>query len=128
MQIRDGIKFAGLAICLAFIAQPALADGDAAKGEKVFRKCKTCHDATSEKKKIGPHLVGLFGRTAGSVEGFTYSKAMIDSGIVWNEETLERYLADPKGAIPGTKMVFAGLKKEDDIENVIAYLKQATAK
>jgi cytochrome c len=116
----------GLGLALG-VAGAARADGDAAKGEKVFNKCKTCHDATAEKNKVGPYLVGIFGRHAGSVEGFKYSDAMKSSGVVWSEETLAAYVKDPKGYIPGNKMVFAGLKKEDEVEDLLAYLKEATA-
>ncbi len=102
------------------------AAGDAAAGAKVFLKCKACHDVSEGKNKVGPTLKGLFGRTAGTVEGYAYSDANKNSGIVWGEDTLKPYLADPKAVIPGTKMTFAGLKKEDDIENLIAYLAEAT--
>lgn len=96
-------------------------------GEKVFAKCKTCHVLDSDKHKIGPSLQNIFGRTAGTAEGFKYSNAMIDAGktgTVWNDETLVPYLKDPKGTIKGTKMAFVGLKKDDEIANVIAYMKQ----
>lgn len=106
----------------------ALAEGDAAKGEKVFRKCKACH-AVGEgaKNKVGPQLNNLFGRTAGSVEDFKYSKAMVakgEEGLVWTEETLAEYLKAPKKYIPKNKMAFAGLKKDADLEDITAYLKQ----
>ena len=104
----------------------AQAEGDAAKGKKVFNKCKTCHSLEAGKKKIGPSLHGLFGRTAGSVEGFKYSDAMVESGIVWDEETIELFVTKPKDMMPGTKMVFTGLKKEDQREDLIAYLMEAT--
>lgn len=110
------------------IASPALAEGDAKKGKKVFNKCKACHFVDKEKNKVGPHLVGLFGRTAGAVEGFKYSKPMLESGIVWSPETLAPYLANPKKHVPGTKMVFAGLKKEKQIADVITYLQDVTKK
>lgn len=97
--------------------------GDVKAGAKVFKKCKACHVVDKEKNKTGPHLVNLFGRTAGSLEGYKYSKAMKASGIVWDEETLTAYLRAPKKYIKGTKMAFAGLKKDADIENIIAYLK-----
>ena len=118
------------ALALAFAAAlgsgPALADGDPAKGKKVFNKCKTCHTLMAGKKKIGPHLEGIMGRAAGSVEGYKYSKAMKESGITWDEESLDAYLRKPKEYVKGTKMAFAGLKKEGDRENLIAYLKANT--
>jgi cytochrome c len=104
----------------------AQAEGDAAKGKKVFNKCKTCHSLEAGKNKIGPSLHGLFGRTAGSVEGFKYSDAMVESGIVWDEETIELFVTKPKDMMPGTKMVFTGLKKEDQRKDLIAYLMEAT--
>ena len=97
--------------------------GDVAKGEKVFKKCKACHYVNKEKNKTGPHLVNIVGRAAGSLEGYKYSKAMKASGLVWDEETLASYLKAPKKFVKGTKMAFAGLRKDADIENVIAYLK-----
>ncbi|MDA7635049.1 cytochrome c family protein [Alphaproteobacteria bacterium] len=104
-------------------AAPTMA-GDIKAGEKVFKKCKACHVVDKEKNKTGPHLVNIMGRTAGSLESYKkYSKAMKESGIVWNEETLDGYLENPKKYIKGTKMAFGGLKKEKDRENVIAYLK-----
>ena len=114
--------YISVAACL-FLASPALA-GDPASGEKVFKKCKSCH-VVEEKHKTGPHLVNLFGRTAGTAEGFKkYSKAITESGIVWDEQTLDAFLAAPKKYLKGTKMAFAGLKKEEDRTDVIAYLKQ----
>ena len=99
--------------------------GDAALGEKVFKQCKACHVVDKEKHKTGPHLVNVIGRTAGSAEGYKkYSKAMKNSGIVWDDETLNGYLEKPKKYLKGTRMAFAGLKKEADRANVIAYLKQ----
>ena len=106
----------------AFLGTPAIA-GDAAKGEAVFKRCKACHYADKDKNKTGPHLVDVIGRKAGSLEGFKYSKAMRESQLVWDEATLIAYLKAPKKFLKGTKMAFAGLKKEADIENVIAYLK-----
>jgi cytochrome c len=97
--------------------------GDAAAGEKVFKKCKACHYVDRKKNKSGPHLVNIVGRAAGAVEGFKYSKSMAGSGLVWEEATLAGFLAKPKKYLKGTKMSFAGLKKDTDIANVIAYLK-----
>ncbi|SHL42714.1 c-type cytochrome [Roseibium suaedae] len=105
----------------------AFADGDAAKGEKVFKKCAACH-AVGEgaKNKVGPELNGIVGRTTASVADYKYSPAMKekgDEGHVWTAEELDTYLANPKGMVPKTKMAFAGLKKEDERADVIAYLK-----
>ncbi len=127
MNLRKVIGLAAAAAVLAAYSGSALAEGDAAKGEKVFKKCATCHNiAAGEGNKVGPNLHGIIGRLAGTVEGFNYSDAMKNSGITWTEDELEKYLADPKAIVPGTKMTFPGLKKEDDIENVIAYIKQAS--
>ncbi|GLS34799.1 hypothetical protein GCM10010869_03870 [Mesorhizobium tianshanense] len=99
---------------------------DAAAGEKVFAKCKACHAVGGgAKHRVGPHLNGLIGRTAGTAEGFRYSPAMMkagEGGLVWSEGTLKPYLVDPKKIVKGTKMAFAGLKQDADVANVIAYL------
>lgn len=105
------------------MAGAAHAEGDAAKGKKVFRKCAACHNLDPAKKKIGPHLSGLIGRKIGTVAGFKYSKAMQAADIVWDEKTLDSYLVKPKQFLKGTKMAFAGLKKEQDRADLIAYLK-----
>lgn len=97
--------------------------GDAANGEKVFLQCKTCHVVDPGVNRIGPSLHGLIGRTAGSVEGFRYSAANKNSGLVWTEEVLFDYLENPQRKVPGTTMAFAGLKKPQDRADVIAYLK-----
>ena len=120
------IRRAIVAITLgvALISAGPVPAADTKAGEKVFKKCKACHYADREKHKTGPHLVNLIGRTAGSFEDYKkYSKAMKASGIVWDEETLTEYLRAPKKYIKGTKMAFVGLKKDADIENVIAYLR-----
>lgn len=100
--------------------------GDAAAGEKVFKKCAACHMVgDGAKNKVGPILTGIIDRPAGTFEGFQYSKALLaaaDEGLVWDVETLTAYLASPRKFLKGTKMTFAGLKKDDDIANVIAYL------
>lgn len=117
------IKIVGFAAVLGMFGSPALAEGDAVAGKKVFKKCKACHSLEEGKKKVGPSLFGVTGSAAGAVEGYKYSKAMLASGLTWDDETLAKYLTKPKALIPKTKMSFAGLKKEDDIANVIAYLK-----
>ena len=103
----------------------AAAAQDAAAGEKVFAKCKICHQVgENAKNAVGPVLNGVVGRRAGTYEGYHYSDANKNSGLTWDEATLKEYLRDPKAKVPGTKMVFPGLKSDDDIANVIAYLKQ----
>lgn len=108
--------------CALALASGAMAQ-DAAKGKKVFKKCKACHSLKAGKKKIGPDLAELFGRKAGSVKGFRYSKAMKKSGITWDEKSLDEYLTKPRKFIKGTKMSFPGLKKKADRDNLIAFLK-----
>lgn len=99
--------------------------GDVEAGATVFKKCAACHNVEEAKNKVGPHLVNVIGRTPGSLEDFKYSKGMVAYGEenVWDEETLTAYLANPRGVVKGTRMAFAGLKKEEDLVNVIAYLK-----
>ena len=117
------IKIVGFAAVLGMFGSPALADGDAEAGKKVFKKCKACHSLEEGKKKVGPSLFGVIDRAAGAVEGYKYSKALLASDLTWDDETLAEFLTKPKAMVPKTKMSFAGLKKEDDIANVIAYLK-----
>jgi cytochrome c len=103
---------------------PAHAAGDAVKGKVVFKKCMACHRiGPGAKTVVGPELNGVVGRKAGSIEGYRYSKAMAGSGLTFDEATLTTYLKGPKALVPGTNMTFPGLPKDDDIANVIAYLK-----
>ena len=116
-----------IAVAVAFgaMSTSALAEGDAAKGEKVFRKCKACHVADAEKNKVGPHLVGIIGRKAASVEGYKYGKGITDAAEKigeWDEAKLVEYLADPKGYVGGKSKMTFKLKKEDQRMDVAAYL------
>jgi cytochrome c len=96
---------------------------DAEAGKKVFVKCAPCHSiGPGAKNKVGPEQNGLIGRKAGSVEGFNYSEAMKNSGITWDETSLDEYLTDPKKKVPGNKMVFPGIKDELQRGDLIAYL------
>jgi cytochrome c len=122
------MKITVLAVLAAILAAsgPAFADGDAAKGEKVFLKCKACHENEKGVNRVGPTLKGVVGRPTASVEGYAYSHAMKAKGAegqVWDEATLAAYLPDPKAFVKGTKMSFAGLKKPEEVADVIAYLK-----
>ncbi len=115
-----------LAIFFFLFAHPAaVLAADSAAGERVFRKCLACH-AVGEgaQHKVGPILNGLIGRPAGGYPGYSYTDANKNSKLMWDEATLAKYLKNPKAAIPGTKMEFAGLPRPGEIEDVIAYLKQ----
>jgi cytochrome c len=118
------------ALAAAFVlagAMPASAQ-DAAAGEKTFLKCRACHQVgETAKNGVGPKLNGLFGRKAGSIEGFNYSEANKSSNVVWTEEVFAKYIRDPKEFMPGNKMVFPGLTADKDIADVTAYLKQFDA-
>jgi cytochrome c len=116
----------GLVAGVALMAGVSSASAqDAEAGAKVFNACKACHTLEAGKNRVGPSLHGLIGRPAGSVEGFSYSPAMKNSGVTWDDENLAKYLADPKGFIAGNKMAFAGVKKEEDLKNLVAYLLEA---
>jgi len=111
------------ALGFATMSAPVLAmDGDPDKGKKVFRKCKACHKMEEGKNGVGPSLYDIIDRAAGSIEGFKYSSAMAESGLTWDVETMTAFLKKPKDLVPGTKMSFAGLKKDKQIADVIAYL------
>ncbi|MCO6384538.1 MAG: cytochrome c family protein [Vannielia sp.] len=101
--------------------EEVFAAADAAKGEKVFGKCKACHKLDGS-NGTGPHLDGVVDRAVGSVDGYTYSSAMAEHGGTWTPEELSHFLENPKGYVSGTKMSFAGLRKIEDRANVIAYL------
>jgi cytochrome c len=101
---------------------------DVAKGEASFRKCLPCHSIGDDaQNKIGPELNGIDGRHSGSVPGFEYSDANKNSGIVWGEAKFKEYIKDPRGFIPGTKMIFAGIKNENEINDLWAYVSQFDA-
>jgi cytochrome c len=120
------MKIVFMGLIFSLISGLARADGDAAQGQMIFKKCGQCHIIERPENKTGPSLMGVVGRPAASFPGYAYSAAMSAKGAegwVWTEDNIAAYLLDPKGLIPGVAMNFAGLKKPQDIADVIAYLK-----
>jgi cytochrome c len=119
--------FGFFALCLFAVTTESRAQ-DAAAGEKVFAQCRACHRVgETAKNAVGPVLNGLFGRKAGTVEGYAYSPANKNSGLTWDEATFRDYIKDPRAKIPGTKMIYAGVKDEQRVTDLVAYLKQFDA-
>ncbi len=119
-----------VAAAIAVSSGAALAQnaGDPAAGENVFRQCLPCHAiGPGAGTKVGPELNGLDGRKAASVADYPYSDAMKNSGITWNEQSFKEYIKDPKAKVPKTKMIFTGLKKPKEVDDIWAYLKQFNA-
>lgn len=111
---------------LGVMSGTALAGGDAVKGEQVFKKCMACHTVADKSNKTGPYLLGVVGRKVATAEGYKYSDAMLEygaTGAVWDEAALNTYLTNPKAVVAKTKMAFAGLKKDDERADLIAFLK-----
>ena len=110
----------------AALAPAAAIAADVAAGQAIFARCKICHTVEAGGRNgVGPSLHGIFRRKAGSLDGFAYSEAMKDSGIVWNDDTLRQYLSNPKDFIPGNKMALPGIKDETELSNLLAYLHEA---
>ncbi|HEX6959116.1 MAG TPA: cytochrome c family protein [Ferrovibrio sp.] len=118
--------YATAAVAAAILAtSPArAASGDPARGEQIYQRCIACHSL--ERNRTGPKHCGLFGRRAGSVPGYAYSRAMAKSGIIWDEKSLDRFLANPLTALPGTKMGYAGIRDAQERADLIAWLRSAT--
>lgn len=112
-----------IAVAVFSIPMQAQAAGDADKGKTVFRQCSVCHSADEGENRVGPSLFGVYGRKAGEAPAFSYSKAVKDSGITWSDENLDKYLTNPQSVIKGTRMAFPGLQKQQDRDDIIAYLK-----
>lgn len=114
-----------LLVSLSLVALTCAAHAqDAEAGKKVFNKCRACHQVgPTAKNSVGPELNGLIGRKAGSVAGYNYSDANKNSGITWDEATFAEYIKNPKAKVPGTKMAFAGITKEQEIKDLTAFLK-----
>ena len=110
----------------SILGSPAVA-GDLEKGKTTFVKCGICHAVEKDVSKIGPSLYGVFGRKAGSLESFpNYSDAIKSTDIVWGDDTIRELLKAPRTYIPGTKMIFIGIKSDEEIDNLLAYLKTVT--
>ena len=125
MQMKAATFVATALFAALTLTSTARAEGDAAAGEQSFKKCLPCHAVgPGAKNKVGPELNGLNGRKAGTAPDFSYSEANKKSGITWDKATFEKYIADPRAAIPGTKMIFPGIKNEKERENLWAYLSQ----
>ena len=124
MKEASRIAMAAFAAIALAGAAPALAGGSAEDGAKVFKtKCGTCHTVEAGKNRVGPSLHGVVGRPAASLAGFKYSESLRDTKLVWDDRALNAYLEDPKKVAPKGSMAFTGLKKEQEREDVIAYLK-----
>jgi cytochrome c2 len=122
--MRSGLLLGVLAAAVAGSA--ARADGDAARGEKRFEECATCHTTERGVNNVGPSLFGLFGRKAGEIADFRYSPAMKRSGITWSPQAVDTFIADPQKEVPGNRMPFAGMPDAGDRADLIAYLEKAT--
>ena len=115
-------------LSFAAMVSPALADGDAAAGKNLFNQCRACHQIGPDaQNSVGPVLNGVFDRKAGTYPGYNYSDANKGSGLTWDEATLQEYLKDPRAKVPGTKMVFPGIKQPERVNNIIAFLKTIKA-
>ena len=112
--------FACMAVLIA--SAVARAEGDAARGEKRFEECAPCHALEKDKETVGPSLHGVFGRKAGTASDFRYSPALRRSGIAWDDSSIDRYIADPQGFIPGNRMPYAGIADAGARADLIAYL------
>ena len=126
MRRRLHASLTALALAGLVLGAPGTAaaqDGNAEEGAEVFKKCRACHDVGPDaKNKVGPLLNGLEGRKSGTIEGYSYSEANKNSGITWSKETFLDYIKDPRAKIPGTKMIFPGIKNETEATNLWAYL------
>jgi cytochrome c len=120
--MRLPISYLGLGILLPLVAACPAAGADVEAGKADFKKCALCHTTEAGKNKIGPSLFGVIGRKAASVENYNYSEAMKKFDHTWDAQTLDTYLADPRATVPGTKMIFPGIKDEKERQDVIAYL------
>jgi cytochrome c len=124
ISVSIGVFLGALCVATGASAQ----DGDPVKGAQIFKQCAACHKiGPNAKNAVGPELNGVVGRPAGSVQGYSYSSAMRSSGLTWDEPTLKEFLHSPRQKVRGTKMTFAGLANDPDLNSIISYLKQFDA-
>ena len=119
------MRFSNVILALSILASMDAGSAGAADveaGKTAFKKCELCHTTEAGKNKIGPSLFGIVGRKSATLENFNYSEAMKKFDHTWDEGTLDEYLADPRGTVPGTKMIFPGIKDKAERDDVIAYL------
>ena len=122
----DAMRVTLASMVTLLLACPALADGDAARGEARFQDCAACHKLEAGANNVGPSLHGIFARKAGDIADFRYSPAIKRSAIAWTPETLDKFITDPQGVVPGNRMPYAGMASAADRADLIAYLQKAT--
>jgi cytochrome c len=123
MDWEASMRYAAVLVGGLLLSASQVNAQDVDNGEAVFKKCRACHQVgPTAKNGVGPHLNGLFGRKSGTVDGFAYSDANKSSGTTWDETAFKAYIKDPRAAMPGNKMAFAGLSDEQDVTDLIAYL------
>ncbi len=126
-RVQDGLRLSVISgLGFLIMVGVALADGDAVKGEQVFKKCAACHGVNDKTNKVGPYLFGIVGRKVATADAYNYSDGMKEygaTGAIWDEATLGAYLESPKTIVPKTKMGFGGIKDEAQRADIIAYLK-----
>ena len=120
------MRMIAIALLAPLLMTPACADGDAARGEGLFKECAACHKLDAGKNEVGPSLHGVFTRKAGELADFRYSPAIKRSGIAWTPEALEKFIADPQAMVPGNRMPYAGMASASDRADLMAYLQKAT--
>ncbi len=120
--MRFAVSFLVLNIVLPFAAAHSSLAADVEAGKTAFKKCALCHTTEAGKNKVGPSLFGVVGRKSASLDGYNYSEPVKKFDHAWDPQTLDTYLADPRATVPGTKMIFPGVKDEKERQDVIAYL------
>ena len=120
MRLQIASTLLGILLIFTIVWPGATADAEAGKTE--FKKCALCHTTEAGKNKVGPSLFGVVGRKSASLDGYNYSEAMKKFDHIWDAQTLDTYLSDPRGSVPNTKMIFPGIKDEKERQDVIAYL------